>query len=77
MPERNLDLLKRGVALVSELGKGAPEIMRRNLHANALAMPLDHLEHRLGGHPFPHDATALIDRAQRRRWYDQRRNGQT
>ena len=46
--ERELDLLKRGAALVGELGEGPPQVVRRDLSEAGLAtVGGDRLEDRL------------------------------
>lgn len=61
MSERNLDLLKRSMAFVGELGKGTPEIVRRYGEPDVLTVLPHDGKDRLGGHAVPHNAVAFVD----------------
>ena len=56
MPQRNLDLLERGVTPVGESGEGSSQVVRRDFNADRAAVLLDDLENGLGGHAGADDA---------------------
>ena len=47
MAQGDLDLLERFPALVGELGEGAPQVMRRDVHTDQPTVGRDRLEDRL------------------------------
>ena len=61
MAEGELDLLERPPALVSELGEGTTQVVRRNLHSDPPAVGDDGLEHRLRPHRVVAHAAGLVD----------------
>ncbi len=61
MPERQLDLLERGVTFVGQLGEGAPQIMRAARNADVTAI-LDHkLKNGLGAQTVVGNAATFVD----------------
>ena len=60
MPERDLDLLKRGMPPVRKLCESPPEIVRREIHTDPVAVLLHSLEDRLRRHALAHNPAALI-----------------
>ena len=61
MAERELDLFDGGVALVGQLGEGAPQIVGGDLYVQLFSIPDHDGEDRLRRHSPPRHAAALVD----------------